>query len=209
MENVKKQKIYAGVVTGLFITGIAFGFFGFVNSFSKETIIVEEPTLQKFKLPYIGDADPGADTSGVLKVVVLNNAFTDSNLNNSWNATAGELAVNNDVFGEGDAEASVGSNIPYSTNFEYAIKVRFYKDDLYLGSTWRVDYCNATFSCVDTDLTPQIIEADMEKFMVNTPDATSDYLFMWFLFDNSDSGFSQCEGCTVSSVTFDVWMYSY
>jgi len=168
-----------------------------------------------FAFPPTGDSDPGAGNSGVMRVVITKNASSPTvNFNQSWNATADEVDDYTTCYAYGDSENDIGQNVPHTTNFDIAVKVRFHSDDMYVDGTWRMDYVNASFYCLDADMlvdpavacTKGIAEAD--GVLGDTDDT---YAYVWFVYGapSTIGTNATIEADGTDEATFDIWAYTY
>jgi len=205
-----KKKISGSFKAGSLFTlmGIAIVlsimFYSFANPISISNPYVEEKKGEYVRLPFLplGDATPG-NTSGVLRAVCV--AIGELNWNQSFNATDADMPHPH-VYEYGDTNESIlGSNAPSGSNLGFAVKAR-YSTDYYIGGEWRVDYANATFQMLDTDMSPTISLKDMEKHIIALGD---DYMWLWFVENNSDSGFSLSAGGTVEATNIRTIISGY
>lgn len=197
-----KEKI--GNKTKFVGAGMSIGvlFVAFVLVFGNSgNVLVERPVIEHMRvwnrdvlLP-LGDADPGAGNSGVLRVFLVKNGTTDYNSNIS--------APGGNVYAYGDDNnselANGGDSVPFGEAFDIVVKVRWNQthaavDGVYYWNTYTSGYCNCSDLSVNS--------AEMERFNISGVVGT-DFCYMHYVINDKQLTKNQ----QVSSCSFNFNAY--
>jgi len=146
-EKIKKIYAYAGISTAMVFVVVGLVFMSNVGN-PLVVEITEEERIRKWEpLPYLGDADPGVGTSGVIKSGIVESGVT-------WtaNLTAAEWYEYTDV-----NNTHAGSDVPYDTNVYLWWHVRLSRNDLLDNSSnphvFNLEWVNGWVNCTDLSIT--------------------------------------------------------
>jgi len=141
-----KKVIGASIITGVFV---AMATMILITNDVGVVFTPEEKqiknTIKPVVLPWLGDNDPGAGASGVINayVAVKDTTYTADNL------TAGEYYATGDT-----NDTSLGSDIPYDTDHDLVIAVRWNTTHAYNATAgdWDLTLVRAYVNCTDLSL---------------------------------------------------------
>jgi len=148
----------------------------------------------------LGDADPGSGNTGFMYFMVYPHQADPGTAyaSNLSNASAYEFSDSTDVELTGET--------PYSTTFDFVMKVRVNNSDGYnsSGASWEDGWVRANLTC-DFDFASDISDLGMTEVVIATAGTT--YRWYHYYVNNGGSGYTIVKGelfnCT--SVTFDVY----
>lgn len=200
-ENKKGSKKKAGIVVMFFVGLVsALVLLVNVNEVVEETII-EGATKKLQRAIVLGDAPLAAGVSGVCYVMAYPFDSTpesgyDVNLSN---ATAYEFydGLDSEMTGE----------TPYSTAFDFIVKVRWNNTHAYNSSIpgWDLSHVNSTLT-VDFDYASDVgPDAAMSEIQIDTDGTT--YLWVHYYLNNSGSGYQISQGETYNATNWEGWSY--
>jgi len=195
----KNQKILGSAM----LTCIAIGVIVTTLALSQTGDVVVKPVLDReWKNVPVGDGDPGAGNSGVLKVFLY--AHTGSP------ATTYNANISSGYFGDASSDtldANLGSNVPYDTAFDIVVKVRYNTTHAYntTGSSWEMDWVMGKMTSSDLSIGA---DTTCEEQQIATND---DYMWVHYYLQDSDggagSGFTISHGESVNVTDFTMQAY--
>lgn len=189
-RSVRKAGLVSGCLLGMVVCILFFASVdnGVIDNDNVE-IVEDKGVFRQVILPFLGEADPGSGASGVLEVYV--NTTGDSYTTN----VTGE-------YEKGETNNShIGSNVPFGTNFDVVVKVRWNKTHAY-DSAWNLSLVRAYSNC--TALSVSGVE--MNEAQV-TAGVSSDFIIVHYFLRDSDggagAGFTITEGQNVGSFSIN------
>jgi len=144
MKQKTKNKTYikAGGVLSTLIIGIVVGMLAF-NSIP-QTIIEQTIHERTWKLVPLGDADPGAQVSGVVNISLVKHGLYDYKTNITRNAS---MFAWSGYGGEAN-NTEIGINVPYGIKFDIVAKVIWNKTHAWnsTSNNWTLEWVRGNIS---------------------------------------------------------------
>ncbi len=160
-----------------------------------EPIVEEKRTWKKTKLPWLGEAEPGLNVSGVREIYIWANGGTyTSNLSNA----------SGDCYAYGDVNNThIGSNVPFNTAFDIIALVQW---DYASGfnetsSEWDMDYVRAYLNQTDLSISSAI---GTDYHIWNQ----TEQMYVHHVWDNSGAGYTISRGQNITTTYFDFEDYT-
>jgi len=166
--------------------------------FIQNEIYEEQIKIREKWVPQVGDADPGSGNSGFMYFMAYPHQADPGTTyaSNLSNATAYEFLDSWD--GEMTGET------PYSTTFDFVMKVRVNNTDGYNTSSWEDDWVKANIS-VDFDYASDVSDLDMTEIVIGTQDTT--YRWYHYYINNGGSGYTITKGESYNCTAVNWYVY--
>jgi len=132
-----------------------------------ENIVTEEMSMQDIFLPMLGDADPGAGISGMLRMGVTKDGSTYTS-----NLTDGDWWEYTEV-----NDTHAGTEVPYGTNVYLTVELRWNATDAGNGTAgeYNLNYVEGWLNCTDLSISSQ----EMTEYNVT---GCNNDLYVWLYY---------------------------
>lgn len=197
-KNPKKGKagVRVGVVAGLIVGIMLLSLVIPVPEVNWET---GEIHFRMWHPNVLGDNDPGAGASGVLRVYVVEHGH--------YTYTSNITQSDAEVYEWGDLNNShLGSNVPYSTAFDIVVKVRWNRTHAWNTTVYELGWVRGNITCSAFTLSDDA----MDEYNI-TGCGTPTYIWVHYVWDGTTGGggsgeqISRGQNVTSCSFTFDAY----
>lgn len=206
MKEVNKKALGMTMLAAIFVGAM------FV-SFTLTPVVLEKAGYRGWStIVTAADGDPGSGASGVLEIFIYNHS-DDPETTYAANLSAASAYANVSYLDRAEgmfySNAAYPNGVPYDTQFDIVVKVRFNKTHAYdtTNGFWRADWARANITCADLSIGAETVMN--ETIIVNDSNAP----FLWINYHIADSdggygvGFTITHGASVNVTEFKMDAY--